>query len=99
MVLSIEAEVPLTEKYKSVTNSLPVKLRESKNSNNAGNHGVIKSTSKKEIIIAGDSMINDTHKENCVSGQELIEIEAWLYLTFLLCLYNKLIYTYSTVTY
>ena len=44
-------------------------------------------------------MINDTHKENCVSGQELIEIEAWLYLIFLLCLYNKLIYTYSTVTY
>ena len=39
---------------------------------------LIKSTFKKEIIIVGDSLINDTHKENCVSlnsVQEVIEIE------------------------
>ena len=40
----------------STGNSLSLKLRE-KNSNNAENHSTIKSTSKKEIIIAGDSII------------------------------------------
>ena len=36
-------------KYKPVdNNSLPVKLRENKNSSNKENHGVIKSTSKKK---------------------------------------------------
>ena len=52
-------------KYKPVDdNSLPVKLRENKNSINKENHGVRKSTSKKEIIIVGDSMIKH------VSGRE-----------------------------
>ena len=38
-------------------------------------------------------LFNDTHKENCVllnSAQELIEVEAWLRLTSLLCLHNQL---------
>ena len=45
-------------RYKPVdNNSLPVKLRENKNSSNKENHGVIKSASKKEIMIVGDSVI------------------------------------------
>ena len=53
-------------KYKPVdNNSLPVKLRENKNSSNKENHGVIKSTSKKEIMIVGDSMIKH------VNGREV----------------------------
>ena len=39
------------------------------------------------------SFFNDSHRENCVlinSGQELIEIEVWLLLTFLLYLHNQL---------
>ena len=49
----------------SDNNSLPVKLRENKNSSNKENHGVIKSTSKKEIMIVGDSMIKH------VNGREV----------------------------
>ena len=47
-------------------------------------------------------VVNDTDKENCVllsSVQEIIEIEAWLLLTFLLCLHNQLISTHSIVTF
>ena len=40
-------------------NSLQVKLRK-KNSNNKENHGVINSTSRKETMIVGDSMIKGT---------------------------------------
>ena len=43
---------PNDSKYKPVdnnrSNSLPIKLKENKNSNNKENHGVIKSTSKKD---------------------------------------------------
>ena len=38
-------------------------------------------------------LFNDTHRENCVllnSAKELIEVEAWLLLTFLLCFHNQL---------
>ena len=53
-------------KYKPVdNNSLPGKLRENRNSSNKENHGVIKSTSKKEIMIVGDSMIKH------VNGREV----------------------------
>ena len=48
------------------------------------------------------NFLDDTHWENCVllnSVQELIEIEAWLYLIFLLCLQNQLISIHSIVTY
>ena len=47
-------------------------------------------------------IFNDLHWENCVlsnSVEELTEIEAWLLLTFLLCLYNQLISAYLIVTY
>ena len=47
-------------------------------------------------------IFNDLHWENCVlpnSVEELTETEAWLLLTFFLCLYNQLISTYLTVTY
>ena len=47
----IGSRSPTDSKYKPVENnrsiSLPVKFRENKNSNNAENYGVIKSTSKK----------------------------------------------------
>ena len=42
-------------------------------------------------------LFNDTHKENYVLlnlAQELIEVEAWLLLTSLLCLHIQLIVTY-----
>ena len=52
--------------YKPVDdNKAQVKLRENKNPNNKENHGVINSTSKKEIMIAGDSMIKH------VNGREV----------------------------
>ena len=63
---------PNDRKYKPVDdNSLQVKLRENKNPNNTENHGVIKSTSKKEMIIVGDSMIThvngrDVSRDNSV---------------------------------
>ena len=40
-------------------------MRENKNSSNKENHAVIKSTSKKEILIVGDSMIKH------VNGREV----------------------------
>ena len=46
-------------------------------------------------------MLNDTHRENFVllnSVQEFIEIQAWLLLTFFLCLHNQLISVYYIVT-
>ena len=53
-------------RYKAVdNNSLPAKLRENRNSRNEENHGVIKSTSKREIMIIGDSMIKH------VNGREV----------------------------
>ena len=56
-VAKVDLSPPNDSKYKPVdNNSLPVKLRENKNSSNKENHGVIKSTSKKEIMIVGDSM-------------------------------------------
>ena len=42
-------------------------------------------------------LFNDTHRENCVLlnlSQEIIEVEAWLFVTFLLCLHSQLIVTY-----
>ena len=45
--------------------------------------------------------LNNTHRENFVllnSVQEFIEIQAWLLLTFLLCLHNQLISIYYIVT-
>ena len=49
---------PNDRKYKPVdNNSLQAKLRENRNSNNKENNGVINSTSKKEIMIVGYSMI------------------------------------------
>ena len=57
---------PNDRKYKPVDNNRPqVKLRENKNPNNKENHSVINSTSKKEIIIVGDSMIKH------VTGREV----------------------------
>ena len=65
---------PNDRKYQPVDdNSLQVKLRENKNPNNTENHGVINSTSKKEIIIVGDSMI--THVNGCeVSRDNSVKI-------------------------
>ena len=40
-------------------------MRENKNPNDKENHGIINSTSKKEIIIVGDSMIKH------VNGREI----------------------------
>ena len=40
------------------------------------------------------SCFNDNHRENCAglnSGEEFFETRAWLYLTFFLCLHNKII--------
>ena len=70
---------PNGRKYKPVDNSsLQVKLRENKNSNNKENYSVINSTSKKDIIIVGDSMMkhvngsevsrDDSVKNRCHPG-------------------------------
>ena len=65
-------------KYKPVdNNSLPVKLRENKNSSNKENHGVIKSTSKKEIMIVGDSMIKHVNGRE-VSRDDSVRIRCHL---------------------
>ena len=62
----IGSRSPNDSKYKLVdNNSFSIKLKENKNSNNAENHCVIKSTSKNEIMIAGDSMIKH------VNGREV----------------------------
>ena len=45
--------------------------------------------------------LNDTHRENfglLNSVQEFTEIQAWLLLTFFLCLHNQLISVYYIVT-
>ena len=61
-------------KYEPVdNNSLQVKLRENKNLNNKENHGVIKSTSKKEKMIVGDSMIKHVNGRE-VSGDDSVKI-------------------------
>ena len=53
-------------KYKPVDDNSPqFKLRKNKNPNYKENHGVVNSTSKKEIIIVGDSMIKH------VNGREV----------------------------
>ena len=52
-------------------------------------------------ICSGYDFFNDTHKKNYVlleSVQEFIEIEAWMPLTFLLCLHNQLTTIRSIVT-
>ena len=70
---------PNDRKYKPVdNNSLQVKLRENKNSSNKENYSVINSTSKKDIIIVGDSMMkhvngsevsrDDSVKNRCHPG-------------------------------
>ena len=74
----------------STGKSLPLKLRE-KNSNNADNHSTIKSTSKKEIIIAGDSIImhmneheilrDDSVKIGCHPGATTDDITDYVRLT------------------
>ena len=54
------------------------------------------------ITLANSIYPNDTHKKICVllnSVQEFIEIEAWLLLTFFLCLHNQLYFIHSIVTY
>ena len=62
-------------KYKPVdNNSLPVKLRENKNSSNKENHGVIKSTSKKEIMIVGDSMIKHVNGREVSRKSDVIQV-------------------------
>ena len=47
-------------------------------------------------------LFNDTRRQNCVLlniVQEFHEIEAWLFLTFFLCLHNQLISTHSIFIY
>ena len=64
-------------KYKPVdNNSLPVTLRENKISSNKENHGVLKSTSKKEIMIVGDSMIKHVNWRE-VSRDDSVKIRRW----------------------
>ena len=61
-------------KYKPVDNSsLQVKLRKNKNSNNKENHDVINSTSKKEIMIVGDSMFQHVNGRD-VSRDDSVKI-------------------------
>ena len=52
-------------------------MRENKNSNNKENHGVIKSTSKKEIMIVGDSMIKNVNRRE-VSRDDPVKIRCHL---------------------
>ena len=52
-------------------------------------------------IFSGFDFFNDTQRKNYVllkSGQEFIEIEAWMPLTFLLCLHSQLTTIRSIVT-
>ena len=55
-------------------------MRENKNSNNKENHGVIKSTSKKEIMIVGDSMIKNVNRRE-VSRDDPVKIRCHLGVT------------------
>ena len=48
-----------------------------------------------------ESHINDAYRENCIllnSGQEFIEIKAWLLLTSFLCLQYELSFVHFIVT-
>ena len=48
----------------------------------------------KKIRTLLEFFLLSAHKENCVllnSVQEFIETEAWLFLTFFLCLHNQLV--------
>ena len=76
---------PNDKKYKLVDiNSLQFKLRENKNSSNKENDGAINSTSKKEIMIVGNSMIkhvnwrevfrDDSAKIRCHPGATTYDI-------------------------
>ena len=65
---------PNDSKYKlDDNNSLLVKLRENKNSSNKENRGVVKSISKKEIMIVGDSTIKHVNG-NEVSRDDSVKI-------------------------
>ena len=68
---------PTDNKYRPVdnnrSNSLLVKSTENKNSNNAEDHGVIKSSSKKGITIVGDSIIKHVNERE-VSRDDSIKI-------------------------
>ena len=65
---------PNDSKYKlDDNNSLLVKLRENKNSSNKENRGVVKSISKKEIMIVGDSTIKHVNW-NEVSRDDSVKI-------------------------
>ena len=53
-------------------------------------------------VLCENGVLNDSHKENCIllsSLLELIEIEAFLHLTFFLCLHTQWISIHSIVTY
>ena len=60
VVLSMEADLPMTVNTSRliITDLTVLKLRENKNSNNIENNAVIKSTSKKEMMILGDFMLS-----------------------------------------
>ena len=66
VVLSMEADLLLTVNTSQlIIIDLPIhqfKLRKNKNSNNKENHSVRKSTTKKEIIIIGNSMIKHVNE-------------------------------------
>ena len=69
---------PNDRKYKPVdNNSLQAKLRENRNSNNKENNGVINSTSKKEIMIVGYSMIKHVNGHE-VSRDDSVKIRCHL---------------------
>ena len=57
---SMEADLPMTVNTSQliITDLTVLKLRENKNSNNIANNAVIKSTSKKEMMILGDFMLS-----------------------------------------
>ena len=60
VVLSMEADLPMTVNTSRliITDLTVLKLRENKNSNNIANNAVIKSTSKKEMMILGDFVLS-----------------------------------------
>ena len=62
-------------KYKPVdNNSLLVNLRENRNSSNKESYGVIKPTSKKEIMIVGDSMIKHVNGREVSRKSDVIQV-------------------------
>ena len=69
-LFALKREIP--QKIHSITLALQVvKKRENKNLNNKENHGVINSTSKKEIIIVGDSMIKNANGPEVSKGNSV----------------------------